>query len=167
MNIGNHYLQTSIATFQSMKSLADKTFAQLTFEELHYTPSSESNSIAIIVKHMYGNMRSRWTNLFDSDGEKPDRNRDAEFEGSFQSKEELLDAWEAGWKILFDVLHILSPNDLLRTTKIRGVDHTIIEAIERQIAHYSNHVRQIVYIGKMVKNEKWSTLSIPKKKWND
>ncbi|MCH5584061.1 DUF1572 domain-containing protein [Shimazuella sp. AN120528] len=164
MHIGQHYLQTAITTFQSMKSLGDKTFAQLTHEELHFQPSSESNSIAVIVKHISGNTRSRWTDIFTTDGEKPDRNRDAEFEGNYESKKALLEAWETGWNILFTTLGSLKPDDLERKIKIRGEDHTVLQAIERQIAHYSNHMGQIVYIGKLIKNEEWKTLSVARGK---
>ncbi len=162
MNLHRHYLDTAITTFQSMKALGDKTFEQLTYEELHHTPTSESNSIAIIVKHLNGNMFSRWQDLFGSDGEKGNRDRDVEFEGGYVSKEELLTAWEAGWNLVFHTLQSLLDEDLERTTKIRGEEHSILQAIQRQITHYSNHIGQIVYIGKMIKNDEWTTLSIPK-----
>jgi uncharacterized damage-inducible protein DinB len=160
MDIGQHYLQIAIANFESMKSLADKTFTQLTYEELHLQPSSESNSIAVIVKHICGNIKSRWTDMFTTDGEKPNRIRDTEFEGGYESKAALIQAWETGWYILFTTLEALKPDDLERKIKIRGEDHTVLQAVERQIAHYSHHIGQIVYIGKMIKNEEWETLSI-------
>ena len=125
---------------------------------------AESNSIAIIVKHMAGNMRSRWTDFLTSDGEKPDRNRDTEFEAPPTTRAELMEMWERGWKLLFGALEPLSDADLTRTITIRTEPHSIMQAINRQIAHYSYHVGQIVYLARHFAGDKWQTLTVPKKK---
>lgn len=162
MKLANEFLVQTIAIFHSSKSLADRTFAQLSFEELTWSPNEESNSIAIIVKHMSGNMISRWTDFLTTDGEKPWRNRDTEFDANYMNKEELLQSWEKGWSVLFDTLEYLDGGDLLKTITIRGENHSVIQAIHRQISHYSTHIGQIVYIGKQIKNNNWQTLSIPR-----
>jgi hypothetical protein len=125
---------------------------------------AESNSIAIVVKHMAGNMRSRWTDFLTSDGEKPDRNRDNEFEGPPKTRTELLEMWERGWKLLFGALEPLSDAELTRTITIRTEPHSVMQAINRQVAHYSYHVGQIVYLARHFAGDKWQTLTIPKKK---
>jgi Protein of unknown function (DUF1572) len=160
--IGDEYLRCVIEDFKNMKKLGDKTIERLDLQELHWSPDPESNSIAIIVKHLRGNMLSRWTDFLHSDGEKPYRNRDDEFIGSFSSKTEVIEAWEEGWDVLFEALESLSADDLQKTVYIRGEAHSVIKAIQRQIAHYSNHIGQIIYIGKWLKKDKWESLSIPK-----
>lgn len=156
------YLISVIKQFEYYKSLGDKTFEQLTFEELKKEFVTDSNSIAIIVKHLSGNMLSRWTNFLTEDGEKTWRQRDSEFEDAFYSKEELIAHWDKGWKCLFDAIKPLNENDLERIIYIRNEGHTVAEAINRQIAHYSYHVGQIVFLGKLLIGENWQSLSIPK-----
>ena len=164
VNIGNEYLRIVIERFKSVKSLGDKTINQLSEEEIHWTYNNESNSVAIIVKHLSGNMVSRWTDFLTSDGEKEYRNRDEEFIDDISSKSELTSVWEKGWKILIDTLTGLSEQDLLKNIYIRGESHLVLEAIERQMAHYAYHVGQMVYIGKQLKDNNWESLSIPKGK---
>ncbi|WP_419871445.1 DUF1572 domain-containing protein [Candidatus Pristimantibacillus sp. PTI5] len=164
MNIGTEYLKIVIERFKSVKSLGDKTINQLSEEEIYWTYNDESNSVAIIIKHLSGNMVSRWTDFLTSDGEKEYRNRDEEFLDAISSKSELTVVWEKGWQTLIDTLTDLSEQDLLKNIYIRGEAHLVLEAIERQMAHYSYHVGQIVYIGKQVKNNGWESLSIPKGK---
>jgi len=164
------YLTSSIKQFEYYKLLGEKTFSQLSEEQLFWQYNEESNSIAIIVKHLWGNMLSRWTEFLTSDGEKEWRKRDEEFENNIQTKEELLNKWNEGWDCLFNAIKPLGQSDLTTEIYIRNQGHTVIEAINRQLAHYAYHVGQIVFIGKMVCNENWSTLSIPKgksKKFND
>lgn len=164
VSIGNEYLRVVRERFKSVKDLGDKTIIQLSKAEIHWTYNNESNSVAIIVKHMSGNMISRWTDFLTSDGEKSYRNRDQEFENDISSKEELIAIWEKGWNILFDTLSDLGEQDLLKNIYIRSESHTVVDAIERQMAHYAYHVGQIVYIGKQVKDKDWKSLSIPKGK---
>ncbi|MGC4377727.1 DUF1572 family protein [Fictibacillus sp. Mic-4] len=164
MSVAKAYLKCVIGDFQSMKQLGEKTIEQLTIDELNWSPSSESNSISIIVKHLRGNMFSRWTDFLTTDGEKPNRHRDHEFIGNFKQKEELLDAWEEGWNILFNALSQLKENNLLDEVTIRGEKHTVIQAIQRQITHYSSHIGQMVYIGKQIKDKEWNCLSVPRGK---
>jgi Protein of unknown function (DUF1572) len=164
MNIGNEYLKIVIERFKSVKSLGDNTISQLSEEEIYWTYNNESNSVAVIVKHLSGNMVSRWTDFLTTDGEKEYRNRDEEFIDDISSKSELTNIWEKGWKTLIDTLTGLSEQDLLKKIYIRGERHFVLEAIERQMAHYAYHVGQMVYIGKQVKENKWESLSIPKGK---
>ncbi|MBD8028443.1 DUF1572 family protein [Ureibacillus sp. Re31] len=164
MTIGNEYLKSVVGRFNSVKKLGDDTIRQLTEEDLHWAYHAESNSIAIIVKHMSGNMVSRWTDFLTTDGEKDYRNRDDEFTDDISSIAKLNEIWEKGWNTLIDTLTSLSERDLLKTIYIRGEGHTVIDAIERQLSHYSYHVGQIVFIGKMIKGEQWNSLSIPKGK---
>lgn len=164
------YLTSIFKQFEYYKTLGDKTFAQLNFEELQYIPNSYSNSIAIIIKHISGNMLSRWTNFLTEDGEKEWRNRDQEFNNTFTSKETLLKAWDDGWCSLFEAIKPLTENDLEQIVYIRNHGHTVTEAINRQLAHYSYHIGQIVFIGILIKNEDWKSLSVPKgksKAYND
>lgn len=158
------YLELAIENFQSIKQLAERAMEQLSFEQLHYSPNEESNSIAVIVKHMSGNLKSRFSDFLTSDGEKPDRNRDGEFEGCYESKTQLLKAWNSGWDVLFNTLSLLKEEDLHKTVYIRSEPHQVIEAIQRQIVHQSSHSGQIVYIAKMIKDREWKTLSIPRGK---
>jgi Protein of unknown function (DUF1572) len=158
----NNFLASSIVQFQYYKTIAEKTFAQLTDEQLCWQYNDESNSIAIIVKHMAGNMLSRWTNFLTTDGEKENRNREAEFENDVITKAEMLAVWNKGWQCLFEALGSLTEADLQREIFIRNQGHTVTEAINRQLAHYPYHVGQIVFIGKMLCDSNWNSLSIPK-----
>jgi len=157
---GGDYLITVIKRFKYYKGLAEKTFEQLSEAELHYTPGPESNSIAVIVQHMAGNMLSRWTNFLTEDGEKTWRNRDEEFETLPFSKEQLLKIWDDGWQCFLKTLDSLSEADLAKTVSIRGESLSAIDAINRQLAHYPYHIGQIVYIGRMLKKKDWINLSI-------
>jgi hypothetical protein len=158
------FLETTKKVFAQYKQLGEKTFEQLPPEKLFFQYNNESNSIAIIVKHLHGNMLSRWTDFLASDGEKEWRQRDAEFENDPVSKEELLRLWNEGWACLLSALEGLKTEDLTRTVYIRNEAHTAESAILRQLAHYSYHVGQIVYIGKMIADSNWKSLSIPKNK---
>ena len=157
----NSYLESAIKQFMYYKMLGEKTFDQISEEQLFWQPSPDSNSIATIVKHLAGNMLSRWTELLTSDGEKPWRNREGEFENDLGSRVEMFSLWEQGWKVMLDTLISLSDQDLNRIVYIRNQGHTVMEAINRQLAHYPYHVGQIVYIGKMLASN-WQSLSIPK-----
>lgn len=162
--IAQHYLQVVNKRFIELKKMGERTFEQLEDEEWNWSYNVDSNSIAVIVKHMTGNMISRWTDFLTTDGEKDDRNRDGEFEDSITSREMLLDVWNRGWKVFLDTLQSLTVDDLTKTVTIRQQPHTVMEAIERQVSHYAYHVGQIVYAAKQLKSEDWSTLSIPRKK---
>ncbi|OZM57588.1 hypothetical protein CIB95_04245 [Lottiidibacillus patelloidae] len=161
-NLGEVYLRVVQERYKGLKNLGDKAINQLSDEDMKWAYNEESNCVAVIVKHMSGNMVSRWTDFLTSDGEKSYRNRDQEFHDNISSKEELMNVWEIGWKTLFDTLSSLKEQDLLKIITIRGEEHLVIDAIERQLAHYAYHVGQIVYIGKLVKGDKWESLSIPK-----
>ncbi|HXB05663.1 MAG TPA: DUF1572 family protein [Puia sp.] len=161
-SLGAIYLDSAIKRLLTYKHLGEKTFAQLEEKDFHYTPNTESNSISVIIRHLHGNMLSRWTNFLTEDGEKESRNRDTEFNPPAMGKTALLDLWEEGWTCLLDTLRSLRDEDLLRTITIRHEPLIVIDAINRQLAHYPHHVGQIVYIGKMIRNEKWQNLSIPK-----
>ncbi|MFC5405145.1 DUF1572 family protein [Cohnella soli] len=163
-DLAAHTLTTAIATFRSQKKLGDRAIAQLDDAAIGWSPNPESNSIGIIVKHLSGNMISRWTDFLTSDGEKPNRNRDDEFEGGYESLSLMNEAWERGWAALFGALEAMHPDDLLSTVYIRGEAHTALEAIYRQISHYGCHVGQIVYASKAYKSAGWGTLSIAKGK---
>jgi hypothetical protein len=158
------YAKDSIDLFHYCKKQAERAMAQCPDDALFTTIDAESNSIAIIVKHMSGNMRSRWTDFLTSDGEKPDRNRDSEFEEPPKTRAELMEMWERGWKLLFNALEPLSDADLTRTIAIRTEPHSVMQAINRQVAHYSYHVGQIVYLARHFAGDKWQSLTIPKKK---
>lgn len=149
-----------IKRFAYYKMLGDKSFDQLSEEQVFWQFNEESNSIAVIVKHIAGNMLSRWTDFLTEDGEKPWRNRDEEFVNTFLTKDEVLNYWEAGWKCLFGALEQISDENLQSTIYIRNEPHTVIDAILRQLAHYPYHIGQMVYIAKMMKNADWETLSI-------
>lgn len=151
-----------IRRFEEYKSLGDKTLMRLSQQQMHFTPNETSNSIAIIVKHMHGNMMSRWTNFLTEDGEKPWRQRDNEFEADPSSTEEIIRQWEEGWNTLLNVLRSLSDDDFSKNVTIRSQPLTVADAIVRQLAHYSSHVGQIVFIGKMLLGGQWQSLSIPK-----
>ncbi|MDH7912710.1 DUF1572 family protein [Winogradskyella sp. SYSU M77433] len=158
------YLSSSIKQFEYYKSLGDKTFEQLSFNELQREFEEDSNSITIIVKHMVGNMLSRWTNFLTEDGEKEWRKRDEEFIDSFKNKAQFLEDWEKGWNCLFNAIKPLQKDDLERVIYIRNQGHSITEAINRQMMHYAYHVGQIVLLGKLTKGSDWVSLSIPKGK---
>ena len=164
-SLGEHYLEDALHTFRDYKKLGERAFAQLNDEDFFRTIDDESNSIAVIIKHIAGNMLSRWTDFLTTDGEKPERNRDMEFVMLPETtKDEMLAYWEKGWKCTFAALEPLTPDDLMRTVKIRGEDHTVVQAINRQIAHYANHIGQIVYLAKHFKSSEWQSLSVPKNK---
>jgi hypothetical protein len=148
--------------FRKAKELADKAIAQVSDEQLYVKPEEESNNIAIIIRHITGNLISRFTDFYTSDGEKPDRNRDSEFEDIRLSRKELLDRWDKAWNIVFTLTDSLIAEDLLRTVHIRKEPHTAMKAFMRQISHYNYHVGQIVLLAKMLKGSSWKTLSIPK-----
>jgi hypothetical protein len=156
------FLKDCIKRFLYYKELGDRTLEQISEEELHWMPSSESNSIALIIQHLHGNMKSRWTNFLTEDGEKPWRNRDQEFEQPIWTKDAALDIWNQGWNCLLDTLAGLQTEDLQKTIYIRTEPLLVYDAILRQLAHYPYHVGQIVYIGRMIRNEQWKNLSIPK-----
>jgi hypothetical protein len=160
----NSYLSSVIKQFEYYKSLGDATINQLTFEQLQNEFVQESNSIAIIIKHLVGNMLSRWTNFLTEDGEKSWRHRDLEFENTYTSKKELLSEWEKGWDCLLSAIKSLKDDDLERIVYIRNQGHSVTEAINRQLAHYSYHIGQIVFLGKLNKGIQWKTLSIAKGK---
>ncbi|WP_228851892.1 DUF1572 family protein [Aegicerativicinus sediminis] len=157
-----NFLESTLKLFEYYKSLGDKTFEQLNDDELLFSPNNYSNNIAIIVRHLSGNMKSRWTNFLAEDGEKVWREREKEFSDPFACKEDILRDWENGWKCLFDALHQLTSEDINKTIFIRNQGHTVMDAILRQLAHYSSHVGQIVYLGTIIKGDKWKSLSIPK-----
>jgi hypothetical protein len=161
------YLEDSLSLFRQFKSLAERAMVQVTDDQLTQTLDAESNSIAIIAKHMAGNMRSRWTDFLTSDGEKPDRNRDSEFEAPPSTRAEVLQTWDSGWRCLFAALEALSDADLKRTVYIRAEPHSVMQAINRQIAHYACHVGQIVFLAKHFRSSEWKSLSIPRGKSAD
>ncbi len=160
---GKEFLRSAGELFVKYKAMGDKTFDQLDDNDFHFKPDAESNSIAVIVKHLSGNMISRFTDFLTSDGEKPDRNRDSEFEDGSLSRNEIIGIWEKGWKVFSAAFNALKEEDLLKTITIRNEPHSVIEALNRQAAHYAYHIGQIVYIAKHIKKENWQTLSIPKK----
>jgi len=162
MSTAKDFLETAIKRLKYYKDLADKTFAQLQDADFHYQPNAASNSIAIIIQHMAGNMLSRWTNFLSEDGEKPWRQRDDEFEAHEYNREQLIELWEKGWACFLDTLQSLKKKDLKKTVHIRQEPLTVVDAINRQLAHYPYHVGQIVYIGRMIRIEDWKNLSIPK-----
>jgi hypothetical protein len=156
------YLEDSLEVFRYYKRLAERAMVQVADEQLFTSLDVEANSIAIIVKHMAGNMRSRWTDFLTSDGEKPDRNRDTEFTDAPVTREALMQLWEQGWQSVFSALEPLSDADLTRTVTIRGEPHSVMQAINRQIAHYANHVGQIVLLAKHLQHANWKPLTIPR-----
>lgn len=156
------YLNSVKKRFEYYKTLGENTFAQLEDEGLFWQYNEESNSIATIVKHLSGNMLSRWTDFLTSDGEKPWRDRDSEFENVMKTKRELFEKWNEGWDCLFDALNSIKEEDWQKDIYIRGERHSVVDAINRQLAHYPYHIGQIVFIGKMVAGSGWKSLSIPK-----
>ncbi len=159
-----NYLKDSIETFRNYKQMAEKSIAQVSDEEFFNSLNGEDNSIAIIVKHIAGNQRSRWTQFLTSDGEKDFRNRDTEFEVIGDTRESLMEFWETGWQTLFEAIEPLTPEDFQKTVTIRGEEHTVIEAINRQLTHYAYHIGQITFLAKHFRSKDWKTLSVPKNK---
>lgn len=162
MSLGSEYLQTVIKRLKYYKDLGEKTFEQLEEKDIHFLPTSESNSIAVIVQHLSGNMLSRFTNFLTEDGEKEWRQRDDEFEVHEYSKQQIVDLWNKGWQCCLQTLDSLTDDDLLKTIYIRKEPLTVVDAINRQLAHYPYHIGQILYIGRMIRNNDWKSLSIPK-----
>ncbi|HYW70640.1 MAG TPA: DUF1572 family protein [Pyrinomonadaceae bacterium] len=163
--IGEHFLQDALRSFRAYKKLAEGAFGQIEDADFFRSIDEESNSIAVNMKHMAGNMLSRWTDFLTSDGEKPNRERDLEFVMlPDTTRADIVGYWEKGWQCVFAALEPLTADDLMQVVTIRGQDHTVIQAINRQIAHYSYHVGQIVYLAKHFKSSTWQTLSVPKNK---
>lgn len=162
MDFNENYIKSVVFEFNRYKTLGDKTFKQLSENEIHWKNSNTDNSIAIIVKHLVGNMLSRWTNFLTEDGEKPWRNRETEFEVPYTTKTEMIQAWEKGWECLFTALNTINAANFGTKIRIRNQEHSIVEAVNRQLAHYSSHLGQIVFLGKMIKGTDWISLSIPK-----
>ena len=160
--IVENYQTDTIRSFRSYMKLAERAIEQVSDEEFFATIDEEANSIALIVKHIAGNLRSRWTDFLTTDGEKPDRDRDTEFELIGDTRDSLMRFWEEGWQILFDALEALTPEDFSRTVTIRSEPHSVVEAINRQLTHYAYHVGQIVFLAKHFRSAEWKTLSVPK-----
>ncbi|NQX64827.1 hypothetical protein BC351_11310 [Paenibacillus ferrarius] len=158
--VAEAFLQESIRAFVNMKKLADKALAQTAEAHFYLTLDEESNSLEVLIKHMHGNMRSRWTDFLTTDGEKETRERDGEFEGKQLAREALISLWEEGWAILFQTLESLTAEDVLKIVLIRGEGHTVLQAIQRQVSHYGYHVGQIVFLSKHWASAHWQTLSI-------
>ncbi len=166
MEINNNYLESIKKQFLYYKTIGEKAIDQLEEPKLFISFNDDSNSIANIVQHLSGNMLSRWTDFLITDGEKENRNRDAEFEATLKTKTELLESWNQGWNCLFMAINSLNTEQLSTIIYIRNEGHTVLEAINRQLAHYPYHIGQIVYIAKMLKQTEWTSLSIPKNKSN-
>jgi len=164
LELTTSYLRDSLTLFRYYKKLAERALEQVTDEQLSAALDGEMNSIAIIVKHMAGNMRSRWTDFLTSDGEKPDRNRDTEFENPPATRAALMSSWQEGWNSVFAALEPLSDSDMDRTVTIRGEAHSVMQAINRQIAHYAYHCGQIVFLAKHLQARQWKSLSVPRGK---
>lgn len=161
------YLESIKERFEYYKSSGEKTFEQLDEPDLFWQYNEESNSIAIIVNHLWGNMKSRWTDFLTSDGEKEWRNRDLEFESVIQSKDELMEKWNDGWNCVFAALDSIKAEDFKKEVYIRNEAHSIIAAVNRQLTHYASHIGQIIYIAKMIKGSEWKSLTIPKGRSDD
>jgi hypothetical protein len=159
-----NYHADAVRSFRNYKKMAERAIEQVSDEEFFFLIDAEANSIALIVKHIAGNLRSRWTDFLTTDGEKPDRDRDSEFERAGDTRGSLMKFWESSWQVLFDNVEPLSVDDLSRSVSIRGEPHTVIEAINRQLTHYAYHVGQIVFLAKHLRSADWKTLSIPKKR---
>jgi hypothetical protein len=164
MPFTNSFVEDSLSVFRAYKTMAERAMEQVSEEQLFAVLDSEMNSIALIVKHMTGNMRSRWTDFLTTDGEKPDRDRDAEFVEPPATREALMERWNRGWAYVFQAIEPLSDTDLTRTVTIRGEAHSVMQAITRQVAHYACHVGQIVFLAKHFRQDNWQSLSIPKKR---
>jgi hypothetical protein len=160
-----HFLENTIGVLKNYKALAEKSFQQLNADkDFHYLLDDETNSIAVIMKHITGNITSRFTDFLTTDGEKPNRNRDSEFIDVNQTLEQLMVEWERGWDLFFNTVGSLTENDVMKTVTIRGEKLTVMQALNRQTAHYSYHIGQIVLIAKHIKSKEWKSLSIPKNK---
>lgn len=167
-DVAAHYLEEARRQLRGQKKLADGALAQLKDEELFVAIDAESNSVAVIVKHITGNMRSRFTDFLTTDGEKPDRHRDQEFEmNSATTRADIMRWWEDGWARVFAAIDPLTPEDVMRTVAIRGEPHTVMQAINRQIAHYAQHIGQIIFLAKHLRSSEWKTLSIGRGKSQD
>ncbi len=162
MDFPEHYRQNIIDEFMRYKTLGDRCFEQLSEGDIHWSTADQSNSIALIVKHMVGNMLSRWTNFLTEDGEKSWRHRDMEFEDPYPTRSEMIEAWERGWKCVFDALEMINDANFYGKVLIRNEEHSIPEALNRQLGHYAYHTGQIVWISKNIKGKEWQSLSIPK-----
>ncbi|MEO8129947.1 MAG: DUF1572 domain-containing protein [Bryobacteraceae bacterium] len=162
LQFSTSYLEDSLTLFRYYKGVAERAMTQVTDEQLNTLLDAEMNSIAVIVKHMAGNMRSRWTDFLTSDGEKPDRNREVEFMDPPATREELTAMWDQGWRCLFTALEPLTDADLARTVTIRGEAHSVMQAVNRQVAHYSYHCGQIVLLAKHFKSSEWQSLTVPR-----
>jgi hypothetical protein len=161
--LGQHFLDDALKVFRTYKTLGERAIAQTTDEDLFVTLDPEANSIALVVKHLWGNMRSRWTDFLTTDGEKPDRQRDTEFELHEAATRATVERWwQDGWQLVFAAVEPLTPADLERTVTIRGIPHTVMQAINRQLAHYAHHVGQIVFLAKHFRSTEWQSLSIPR-----
>ena len=158
----SNYHSDALTSFRNYKKLAERAIEQVSDEEFFATIDAEANSIALIVKHIAGNLRSRWRDFLTSDGEKPDRDRDTEFEIIGDSRDGLMKYWEDGWQTLFDAIDPLTPDDFSKTITIRGEPHSVVEAINRQLTHYSYHIGQIVLLAKHFRSTEWKTLSVPR-----
>jgi hypothetical protein len=164
-DLAAHYIEEARRQMRGHKRLAEGAMAQLKDEELFVTLDPESNSVAVLVKHMAGNMRSRFTDFLSTDGEKPDRYRDQEFEiNPATTRADLMKSWEDGWARVFAAIDSLKPEDVVRTVTIRGEPHTVLQAVNRQIAHYAQHAGQIIFLAKHLRSSEWKTLSIPRGK---
>ena len=166
-SIATTFLQSAIKRLSYYKCLGDKTIARLNDADFYFRPNEESNSIAIIIQHLSGNMLSRWTGFLTTDGEKEWRNRDTEFEIQTLTKQQLLQQWDAGWACCLAAIGSVKENDLLKIIYIRSEGLTVLDAINRQLAHYPYHVGQIIYVAKIIQNNNWQSLSIPKNKSQD
>ena len=160
-SLGTHYLEDAVARMQDYRTQADKAIAQLKDEEFFISLDEEGNSVAVIMKHLAGNMISRWTEFLTTDGEKPNRNRDSEFVIEPKiSKDDIISYWEKGWQCLFEALKPLKAEDLEKKILIRGQEHTVLQAINRQLMHYANHIGQIIFLAKHFRSSEWKTLSV-------
>ena len=162
MDIATAFLQSAIKRVAYYKELGDKTLSTISEAEIHFTPNQQSNSMAVVIQHLSGNMQSRWTNFLTTDGEKGGRDRDTEFSCQQLSKQQIIALWNKGWNCFLDALNQLTPDDLLKTIYIRQEPLLVIDAINRQLAHYPYHVGQIIYVAKIIKDNNWQSLSIPK-----
>jgi len=161
MKLGDHQLKICIKNFEELKVLGEKAFSQIKDKDYFWSFEEESNCLAIIIKHLSGNMISRWTDFLITDGEKDFRNRDSEFEISIpRNKKDIIDKWEKGWKCLFETINMLTGDDLLKEITIRNQKHTVVQAINRQLIHYGYHIGQIVYLAKLLAKTNWNTLSV-------
>jgi hypothetical protein len=164
MTVGRHYLDELREQFTKIKEQGERALAQVDDADLDRTLDPESNSLAVLVQHMAGNLRSRFTDFLTTDGEKPDRNRDGEFEGAALSRTALMARWEQGWSVLFAALDALTPDDLLKDVAIRGQRHTVVQALQRALTHQAGHAAQIVFLAKHFQGSEWKTLTLPRKR---